>query len=119
MNAHELVSNLKGFTGTEHYYRHNTLLLTDGAKFLAEKAGAFWLIDLIFSYSSCAWFKDETFLVCKIKVTDNRAMVALEDGNDNVYMEQFIEYTDFPLKEYRLFIVLGKCGFVVMLPGEY
>ena len=42
---------LAHFIGTEHYYRLTpSAVLTDGTKYLAEAAGAFWLMDAIASY---------------------------------------------------------------------
>ncbi len=46
--------DLSGFTGTDHYYRWSSLfrncLLTDGTHYLAETAGAYWLMDAIASH---------------------------------------------------------------------
>jgi hypothetical protein len=37
-------SMLSHFTGTEHYYRLNRwCFITDGAKYLADEAGTYWL----------------------------------------------------------------------------
>ena len=42
---------LAHFIGTEHYYRLTpSAVLTDGTKYLAEGAGAFWLMDAVASY---------------------------------------------------------------------
>ena len=45
-------ADLNQFTGTECYYPHWTkkLVYTDGVKFVADVAEAFWLIDLVASY---------------------------------------------------------------------
>ena len=44
-------NDLAQFTGTEAYYRYvGGTLLTDGTKYLANEAGAYWLMDLIASY---------------------------------------------------------------------
>src|ERR1700719_3367107 len=43
----EIVSQ---FHGSEHWYRHGlvpTILFTDGAKYVADAAGAYWLLDEI------------------------------------------------------------------------
>ena len=40
---------LAQFTGSEHWYRHGLvreILFTDGAKYVADQGGAYWLIDL-------------------------------------------------------------------------
>jgi hypothetical protein len=40
--------DLSQFTGTENYYRHpfGKALFTDGVKYFAETAGAYWFIDI-------------------------------------------------------------------------
>jgi hypothetical protein len=44
-------SMLSHFTGTEHYYRLNRrCLITDVGKYLADEAGAYWLLDVAASY---------------------------------------------------------------------
>jgi hypothetical protein len=43
-------ADLHQFTGTEHWYRHalvKSVLFTDGAKYLADTAAAYWLLDEI------------------------------------------------------------------------
>ena len=43
-------ADLQQFTGSETWYRHTLVrdvLYTDGAQFLAERAGAYWLLDEI------------------------------------------------------------------------
>jgi hypothetical protein len=41
---------LRRFTGSEHWYRHGLVrqvLYTDGAKYIADEGGAYWLLDEI------------------------------------------------------------------------
>ena len=41
---------LAQFTGSEHWYRHGLvrdILFTDGAKYVADQGGAYWLLDEI------------------------------------------------------------------------
>ena len=46
----ELHQHLAHFSGTKHYHRtHSGLLVTDGVKYLADQAGAYWLLDIIWS----------------------------------------------------------------------
>jgi hypothetical protein len=43
-------ADLRQFTGSEYWYRHalvRHILFTDGAKYLADEAGAYWLLDEI------------------------------------------------------------------------
>ncbi len=114
-----LKAELRQFTGTEQYY-YNPLFkdfkYTDGVKFLAERAGAYWLLDYIFSNQPHRSLKGETFQVWKIRVNqDDSATLTVEDGNDNVLTTFRIEYTDFPLEEFNLWLI----DKVLILPSEY
>jgi hypothetical protein len=43
-------AELAQFTGSENWYRHGinrAVLFTDGAKYVADQAGAYWLLDEI------------------------------------------------------------------------
>ena len=43
-------TDLMPFTGSEHWYRHalnRDVLLTDGAKHVADEGGGYWLLDTI------------------------------------------------------------------------
>jgi hypothetical protein len=112
-----LEEQLGQFTGTEDYYRSSfgTLLLTDGAQYLQEKAGAHWLMDLIESYQPK--LRNEEFQLWGIKVEDDHSATVYckADSDQPNLLEQKIEYTDFPLKEYELFCVNN----VVLLKSEY
>ena len=63
---------LAQFTGTENWYRHainRKVLFTDGAKYVADQAAAYWLLDeiaLIQPYNSR--IAAESFQVWKLKV---------------------------------------------------
>jgi hypothetical protein len=115
-------SDLSGFTGTENYYRWSILarncLLTDGAKFLAEKGGAFWFMDIIASI--LAKIKPHGFCVCKItkNKTGSGAVFTADDGNGNVFYRQVIKYTDAPF-DFRVFATWDETNLVIMLPSEY
>jgi len=115
-----LQNNLEQFTGTEQYYTHHSLLLTDGAKYLAEKAQCYWLMDVIWSHTHCEkWLGKEDFIVCTLTVLNSKATVAFDDGNSNILMTQEIPFTDFPLNKIKLYVVSDGSNFVVMLPSEY
>ncbi len=113
------VSDLQQFTGTEEYYRHSiarNVMYTDGIKYLAETAGAYWLIDEIaLAQLFSATVRREEFQVWKLKVTGSRAVLSLEDGNGNkVGRNKHITFTDFPLPEITIWFENG----VIMLPSE-
>lgn len=119
MKPEELENNLDQFIGGEEFYRHGLMrnfIYTEGVKYLADNAGAYWLIDVVASHQTSAKVRREEFQVWKLFVMSAKsAYVVLEDGNLNEIMRQDIEYTDFPLKFFKLYVVNG----VLMLPGEY
>jgi hypothetical protein len=112
-------ADLRQFTGTEHYYRHGLfckVLYTDGVQFLAEQAGAYWLIDAIAAAQYCeSRVKAEEFQVWRLTVEPtNRARLTCEDGNYHPVYTQDLEFTTFPLASIELFFENG----VVCLPSE-
>ncbi len=115
--AKEIQENLPSFTGTEQYYQHIcNLLLTDGAKYLAESAEAWWLLDLVASYQGHPKVKNEDFQVYQLKVNpDKSAIVKITDGNNHILAQQEIEYTDFPLDKITLWVEYGVC----LMPSEH
>jgi hypothetical protein len=119
------VSNLDGFTGTEAYHPWSILfrkaVLTDGAKYLADKAGAYWLMDVIASHQVLLLKnKEHWFQVWHIEVGDNNnAVITCDDGNGNVLARQEIEYTNFPIKSYELYAIFDGNNLVILLKSEY
>jgi hypothetical protein len=68
---------LAQFTGTERYYRINRkCLLTDGTRYLAEEAGAFWLMDAAASYL-IELGTDDWFVHIQLRVTGSTALLVL------------------------------------------
>ena len=113
------LSRLCLFTGTVHYHRLNRkCLLTDGAKYLAEGAGAFWLMDAAASYllelGTADWF-----VLVKLVVNNSAAVLTLEDGNGVVRARQAIPYTDFPAPQQVMYACWDGQHWVLMLTGEY
>ncbi len=112
-------ADLAQFTATERYYRLNRkCLLTDGAKYLAEGAGAFWLMDAAACYL-IELGTDDWFVKIELAVTASKAELKLEDGNGYVRARQEIPYTDFPLLSQTLFACWDGEHWVIMLPSEY
>ena len=113
-------SQLRQFTGSENWYRHGinrSVLYTDGAQFLAEQGGAYWLLDIIaIAQQHEPRVAQEEFQVWKLQVrTDRSATVFCDDGNGNVVYTQEIPFTDFPLDEVKLYFANN----VIHLPSEY
>lgn len=117
----EILAEIPNFYGTGAYHLWSGLfqnfVMTDGAKYIADECHAYWLMDLIASHVGS--YKDEGFVVAKLRKTDADWVVSLEDGNDGQLAAQTIEYSDFPLDEITLYVVRQQAMYVVMLPGEY
>jgi hypothetical protein len=111
-------SDLKAFSGTEQWYRHGfvrKVLYTEGAKYVAEAGGAYWLLDEIAFAQHDKTIAAELFQVWKLAVKDSAAVLTCEDGNYNTVFSKNIEFTDFPLPE----ITLWFTDNVILLPSEY
>jgi len=117
----KLENDLQMFTGTENYYLYKILSIkfyfTDGIKYLADQAGAYWLAHSIFCCQLEKEVRKEPFQVWKL-IKDNEgngATLSCDDGNGNIIYMQEIMFTDFPLKEIKLYFQNG----VLFLPSEY
>ena len=112
-------SQLNQFIGTDKYYRISRRhLLTDGTKYLAEAAECFWMMDAIASHL-CEIGTEDWFVSVRIQVTEGRAVMIYEDGNDREHARQEIPYTDFPLNSITLYACWDGEHWVIMLPSEY
>ena len=114
-------AQLNQFTRSEQWYRHGlvrSILFTDGAKYLADKAGAYWLLDEIaFAQRGEKAVAVEEFQVWKLTVDLDRhsATLTCDDGNGRIVFEKAIEYTDFPLAEIGLWFTNNT----IYLPSEH
>lgn len=114
------LADLNQFTGTENWYRHalnRKVLFTDGVKYVADEAGAYWLIDEIaLAQRYDANVKAEEFQVWKLAVRPNKtARLSCEDGNFNAVFSKELTFTDFPLPE----ITLWFANDTLYLPSEH
>lgn len=113
-------ADLAQFTGSENWYRHGInrkVLFTDGAKFVADQAGAYWLLDEIaIIQPHDKRVAAEEFQVWKLKVNaDHSATLICEDGNAYAVYTKEIEFTDFPPEG----ITLWFSNNTILLPSEY
>lgn len=123
MTNETLQLDLRQFTGTTQWHqwsRLTTMTCTDGAKYLAEEAEAYWLLDAIASYQNAPAVQDSQRLqemqIWQLTV-DNQSgrLTCAEDSDVEPVVVQDIPYTNFPLQEIKLYV----CGNVVLLPSEY
>jgi len=102
--------------GSEEYYKtfFPELYYTSGMADVAETLQAHWLIDAIVSYAPTTrrheivfWtlttFHEKALLECRL------------DSDQKAFIEQFIEYTDFPEGIFKIFQSNG----VIYLPSEH
>ena len=119
----QIKSELAQFTGTEEYHRFSPLfrnvLLTDGAKYLAEECGAYWLMDVIASHLPSV--KDHFAIAILTKTEGDKAFFTLQDDVPfkAMFAHQSIEFTDFPLDEIKLYVIRDGGHWVILLPSEY
>jgi hypothetical protein len=114
------VAELSQFTGSEQWHRHGLVrevLFTDGAKYLADRGGAYWLLDEIaLAQRHGKRVAAEEFQLWKLTVGhDHAAQLTCDDGNGNIIFSMQIPFTDFPLPE----IVLYFTNNTILLPSEY
>jgi hypothetical protein len=113
-------ADLSQFAGSENWYRHGinrNILFTDGAKYVADQGGAYWLLDeiaIIQPYDKRV--AAEEFQVWKLAVrSDRKATLTCDNGSGTVVFTKEIEYTDFPLDE----ITFWFANNVIYLPSEH
>lgn len=127
MPAKITLDELSQFTGTANWYRHNLVpfvLYTDGVKYLADTAGAHWLIDKIATLQIVTLqivtkIRAESFQAWELRVADGSAALSCEDGNGHVVHRERIDYTDFPLERIALWVEFDGTNRVIMLPSEH
>lgn len=121
--------DLRSFTGTENYwtsiitYKGRQLSYTDGVKYVASKAEAFWLIDMallhaveIYGRAGETGMQTHSLLVGRLDVNpDDTAVFKMLDGNGKVLARQDIPFTDFPALSQVIWVKEG----IAMLPSEY
>ena len=115
--------DLSGFTGTEVWHLYSILfpfvVLTDGAKYVADAAGAYWLMDTIAAHQGHRLLRNQPFQVWKLSVDGTQATLTCEDGNGKVLIKEDIRYTDFPDPEITLWADRDGRYTVILLPSEY
>lgn len=103
-------------TGSEQLFRYRgQAVFTEGVKEVADVAGAYWLIDAIFSYG-----RKEEFQVWHLDVVGSKAWLSMqEDTEAPVLVLQEIEFTDFPEGQWKFYLVVNPDQAVLMVPNEY
>ena len=113
------LAQLAQFTGTQTYTRITRRhVLTDGARYLADHAECYWLMDAVASHLDEIGTQD-WFVLVRLELQGTTATLIYEDGNGHEHARQAIPYTDFPLDAIQLYACWDTEHWVIMLPGEY
>ncbi len=101
----QIQEELSNFYGSVHWYRYSPILfpkvlLTDGAKFIAEEFGAYRLMDMIASHLPAVRKADAYFAVATFNKTPEK-------------------YSDFMFDEFKLYVAYDGEYWTIMLPSEY
>ena len=111
-----LAEDLTQFTGTEHHYLEplSRMKYTDGVKYFADTAGAYWFLDIIFSEFSQLQ-RSVGFMSISLDVQGSEAIISATDGNNFELKGRRVDYTDCPAGTYKFFF----CDDVLLLQSEY
>jgi hypothetical protein len=113
--------DLRQFTGSENWYRHGlvpNVLFTDGAKYVADAGGAYWLLDeiaLAQRYEKAIAAEEFQLWKLAVNLDQHTGILTCDDGNGNIVFSKRIPFTDFPLEEISLYF----CNNTILLPSEY
>jgi hypothetical protein len=113
-------ANMAQFTGSETFYCYGLVgdvLFTEGVKYVADTAGAYWLLDIICIANAFELkVRAEEFQLWTLKVRENASgVVTCDDGNSHIVYEQALNLTDFPESGIDLYF----CNGTILLPSEY
>ena len=113
-------NTLAQFTGSERFFRYalvREVIFTEGVKYVADAAGAYWLLDEIaLAQRFEPGVKAEAFQVWDLTVgSGGSAIIACDDGNGREVYSKQIEWTDFPEPGIRMYF----CNGCIHLPSEY
>lgn len=127
----QLREELAHFHGSEVFYRHplvRSVVYTEGVRYLAEKAEAFWLIDAIASYFGSPVMHDAIaaddrlagMQFWTLSVTGSEAELSMvADVGEPPFICQPIGFTDFPLEEIDLWAGFNGEFWTLYLPSEH
>ena len=97
------------------------LVYTEGVQYMAERGGAYWLIDAVASYQPDNRITSRPDLVdfqlWELAVAkDKSATLTMRGDSDQpAVITQEIPFTDFPLAQIKFYV----CNGTLMLPSEY
>lgn len=125
-------SELNQFQGDLERYRHSLnrhVIFTPGVLFLAERAGAHWLIDAIASYLTRSTLeplgkrdpriRSLHFWNLDVWADKSATLYAEADLNEKPFIKQEIPFTDFPLRHVSVWAGFDGEYWTLYLPSEH
>jgi len=105
------------------------VIYSGGVRYLAEQAGAYWLIDAIASYLTPQAIEEAAQVdrrialmhFWKLRVAEDQSAVLFAEADLNVppFVSQKIPYTDFPLPKVDIWASQSGEGWTLYLPQEH
>ena len=129
LTAEEIRAALKQFCGSAEVYRFSSLLpdvaVTEGVKFLAEAAGAYWLLNDIgfeMMFNRAKFYNTDKF-AWQLTVNNRAGTLAALDYRGREICSKVYSYTSFPLGKITIMSTLseyasGKKFYILYLPSE-
>ena len=125
-NKDEILSGLANFYCTSAYYRFSSLfrnlVLTDGAKYIADECGAYWLFNIVGSIlcekKTVSYFKRQSPVAVRVKLDGKGGCIVSVGNEKKPFYVQEISYTDFSLPEFEFYVGDNGDCFVCLLPSE-
>lgn len=125
-----LALELDQFTGTDEWHRHplnRKFVWTDGVQHFAEKAGAFWFLDLVAlgvkgkpGIVPVVQREPGGFVVVFLHVKNDHALVdAFDDVPGRCLYSESIGWTDCPEGEWKFYLIDDVEYVTLLLPSEY
>lgn len=137
MNPQDLQHELAQFTGTEFRYRHplsRWLLYTDGVKYFADKAEAYWFLDLIAvganGHRPPVPYKVPNrnrfgVVILTSKDSEGHVEVYSDSEDDGTYHKdkrlyrERLEFTTCPEGAWKFLLIVDGKHVTLLLPSEY
>ena len=125
-------SDLGQFRGGGTVYKHGIfarIVYTEGVQYLAAHGGAYWLLDAIGIHLLSPTMKAVIeadprirslhFWTLTVAEDESALLIAQADSPEKPFITQEIDYTDFPLKEVRIWVAWQGEQWLLFLPSEY
>lgn len=122
-------NDLNQFTGTENYWKYpfsRYFVYTDGVKYFAEQAKAYWFLDAIALgvHGRKGWIphivpRKTLFAVITMTVKKGEARCVIQEDVGKPNLGVFKTSTDCPDGEWKFYLTGGENRIVMMLPSEY